>query len=570
MPSSVNLHGGRHFLRLGGMTMDQNRAWIIEQLFKADTDRPDIVQSIFDMARHEVSRDIAIRVRSLAAEKAKEHSLSPLGKEFMKIYWDVMLWLARNKHLDSYMLYLEKNRPPEKRFYQNRRQIMRPVVEAMQDLIDDKLDELFISMPPRVGKTAFSNFLTSFIVGLEPESTNLYCSCNAGVAETFYKGVVEIINDDATYTFNEIFPDAVVAGTNSKEHTLDMGRAKKYPTLRCVSIDQEINGKADCNRFLIGDDLCSGIEEALSPDRLEKKWSVVQNNLIPRQIGRNGKIIWIGTRWSLADPIGKQREILENEPQFKDRKWKAIDLPALDENDESNFDYPNGAGMTTEQYRQRRAVFEREGDLASWDAQYQCTPIERNGQLFDPSLMRFYNGTLPDIEADRIFSFVDVAFGGGDFVAAPVAYQFGEDIYIHDVVYTDADKYISRPMVVNLFQRNSVGSARFEGTKATDEYREWVDNTLRDRGHRLNITSKAASTRKRKEERIFERAPEIRDFYFRDTAHRSPEYAAFMRCLNSFTMTGRNKFDDAPDSLAGLCDMIHRHQRRAVVFDRPF
>ena len=176
------------------------------------------------MARHENSREIAIRVRNLAGEKAKEHALSPSGKEFIKIYWDVMLWLARNKYLDAYLLYLEKNRPVEKRFYQNRRSIMKPVVNAMQDLIDDKLDELFISMPPRVGKTAFSNFLTSFIVGLEPESTNLYCSCNAGVAETFYKGVVEIINDDATYTFNEIFPDAVVAGTNAKEHTQNSRR----------------------------------------------------------------------------------------------------------------------------------------------------------------------------------------------------------------------------------------------------------------------------------------------------------------------------------------------------------
>jgi len=61
--------------------MNEQRAWIIEQLFKADTDRPDIVQSIFDMARHEENRDIAIRARHLAGEKAKEHALSPTGKK---------------------------------------------------------------------------------------------------------------------------------------------------------------------------------------------------------------------------------------------------------------------------------------------------------------------------------------------------------------------------------------------------------------------------------------------------------------------------------------------------------
>jgi len=137
-------------------------------------------------------------------------------------------------------------------------------------------------------------------------------------------------------------------------------------------------------------------------------------------------------------------------------------------------------------------------------------------------------------------------------------------------VFNNGDKFITRPLVVQCFVINSVGSARFEGTKTTDEYREWVDAEVKKRGHRMNITSKAASTRKRKEERIFERAPEIREFYFRDTAHRSPEYALFMRNLHSFTMTGKNKHDDAPDSLAGLCDMIHRAACKPRIIDRPF
>lgn len=540
------------------------------RLLLANRNKIETVRGLFDVARNDGDVELARLVKSIAAEKARVFAMKPSGKEFLTLYWEAMLWLARNRDFDSYLLYLEKNRSPEKRFYQNRRAIMKPLVDAIQELLDDKLDELFISMPPRVGKTAFANFLTTYIVGLDAESTNLYCSCNTGVAETFYKGVCEIIQDDATYTFFEIFPEAKVAGTNAKEHTLDMGRAKKYPTLRCVSIDQEINGKADCSSFLIGDDLCSGIEECLSPERLEKKWSVVQNNLIPRQVGKKGKIIWIGTRWSLQDPIGRQRDILENEPRFATRRWKALDIPALDENEESNFDYPNGMGFSTEQYIQRRAVFERDGDMASWLAQYQAEPIERSGQVFDPNMMRFYNGVLPDREPDRIFSFVDTAFGGGDYVSAPVAYQYGDEVYIHDVVFDNGDKSVTRPRIVECFIANSVGSACFEGTKTTAEYREWVDNKLRERGHRVNIMSKSAPTQKRKEERIFEKSPEIREFYFRDTAHRNNEYAAFMRNLHAFTMTGKNKHDDAPDSLAGLCDMIRRSACKARIIDRPF
>ena len=550
--------------------MKRSNRLLLDKLMKSNLNDPEIVTGIFDIARNENDVKLGRQVREIAAYRAKMNAKGKSGKAFMELYWSIMLWLARSGDFDSFLIYLEKNRPPEKRFYQNRRGVMKQLVDAFQDLLDDKLDELFISMPPRVGKTAFANFLTAYIVGLEPESTNLYCSCNTGIAETYYKGVLEILNDDATYTFFEIFPDAKVAGTNAKEHTLDMGRPKKYPTLRCVSIDQEINGKADCNWFMIGDDLCSGIEEAMSPDRLSKLWSVVQNNLIPRQVGVRGKRVWIGTRWSLYDPIGRQRELLEHEPQFANRRWRAIDIPALNEKDESNFDYPNGMGFTTEQYIQRRAVFERDGDMASWLAQYMAEPIERSGAVFDPNALRYYNGVLPEGEPDRIFSFVDVAFGGGDYVSAPIAYQYGDAVYIHDVVYNNGDKKVTRPLIVSAFIRNNVGSACFEGTKTTDDYRDWIDKKLQESGHRMNITSRAASTRKRKEERIYEKAPEIREFFFIDTAHRTPEYSQFMRNVQSFTVTGANKHDDGPDSLAGLCDMIRRSQRRVRIIDRPF
>lgn len=54
---------------------------------------------------------------------------------------------------DSYLQYLEIKRKPEERFYLPRRKVILRVVQDLQKLVDDELDELFISMPPRVGKT---------------------------------------------------------------------------------------------------------------------------------------------------------------------------------------------------------------------------------------------------------------------------------------------------------------------------------------------------------------------------------------------------------------------------------
>lgn len=53
---------------------------------------------------------------------------------------------------DSYLLALEWDRDEEKKFYAPRRRVLKQVVDAMQDLLDDKLDLLTISMPPGTGK----------------------------------------------------------------------------------------------------------------------------------------------------------------------------------------------------------------------------------------------------------------------------------------------------------------------------------------------------------------------------------------------------------------------------------
>lgn len=555
--------------------MNDDTAKLIEKLFASDTDDVKIVRGIFDLARRDEDIQTARRVRNLATEKTRSHRGRADQKDFIELYWEVMLWLAQND-FDAFMLYLERNRKPQDRFYQPRRKQLKPIVDGIQDLADNKLDQLFISLPPRVGKTTVVSFALLWQMGRNPELSNLYSSYGGYVTKTLYNGMLEFLTDTDTYCFYDVFPKAKLAATDASDLRIDLGRKKKYPSLTCRSIDGALNGGADCAGWLVGDDLIEGIEEAMSIDRLEKKWSLVMNNLFSRQVGQigvngsTGKTILCGTRWSIHDVIGKQTELLKTNPDYANLRWRSVVIPAMDENDESNFDYEMGKGMTTEMYRQRRSAMIEAGRSADWAAQYENAPVERQGQLFDPNDMLFYNGVLPDEEPDRVISYVDPAFGGGDFTSAPVGYVYGDRVYIHDWVYNNGEKNVTIPLVVSAFARNSVGSATFEGTKATAEYKETVDAKLREQGVRVNIMLKAASTRVRKEERIFERAPEIREFYFRDKAHRTPEYDAAMRCLHAFVVQGKNKWDDAPDSLAGLCDMIRRTAKKAVVFQRPF
>ena len=548
---------------------------LIVKIFEKIKKSPEEIETYedaFSWVRHQAENSKAIAHKwnvALREEAARRVAEGVRPEEFFDLYKRTLLFDAPD-HLDSYLLYLEIERKPSERFYQPRRRRLKQIVDALQKMVDGDLDELFISLPPRVGKTTLLMFFVTWLIGRKSEPSNLYSAYSDTITKAFYEGVLEVINDPVTYKWNEVFPNAKVVQTNAQEEKLNINRVKRYASLTCRSLYGTLNGACDCNGFLISDDLIGGIEEALNKDRLIASWGKVDNNLLPRA-KEKAKILWCGTRWSIVDPTGKRIALLTEDESFAGHRYEIINIPALDENDESNFDYDYGVGFSTDFYRKRRASFERNNDIASWLAQYMGVPVEREGTLFEASGFRYYNGQLPDREPDRVFMAVDPAFGGGDFVAAPVCYQYGEDIYVHDVVYNNGDKTVTQPLLVSAVKRNGIKAAQFETTKSTDSYREEVDKMLRDDGTVINITSKAAGTSKSKEERIYDKAPEIREhMIFRETGKRGKEYEQFMQNVFSFVMLGRNKHDDAPDSLAMAMDMAHISAPEFRVFKRFF
>ena len=499
-------------------------------------------EDLFSLCRNIEQEDFAL-AHSTNEELRKKISAAIKRRKnvegFFELYKKTLLFDAPH-FFDSYLLYLEINRKPEERFYQSRRRVLKRVVDALQKLTNDELDELFISMPPRVGKTTILMFFVTWLIGRKSEASNLYSAYSDTVTKAFYNGVLEIINDPVTYLWHDVFPNAKVVQTNSQDETINIDRRKRYPSLTCRSLYGTLNGACDCNGFEISDDLIGGIEEALNKDRLISAWSKVDNNLLPRA-KEKAKILWCGTRWSMIDPAGLRMELLENDERFKNRRYEIINLSALDENDESQFDYDYSVGFSTEYYRMRRASFERNNDMASWNAQYMGEPIERDGALFSPGEFRYYNGVLPDGEPDRIFMAVDPAFGGGDFVASPVCFQYGDDIYVHDVVYDSGDKKVTQPLLAQAVIKHNVAAMQIEANKSTEAYKEGVQEELKKQSRRINLTTKAAPSDKAKYQRIFDKAPDIREMMiFRESGKRSKAYSLFIRsycfriCFNRF------------------------------------
>lgn len=470
---------------------------------------------------------------------------------------DSLVMSARD-YFDDFMSALEFYRPPDQQFWQPRRKHLLEIANALQDLEDDKLDELFLSEPPRVGKTTTIMFFMIWVICRHMELTNIYCSYSKDIAGTFFNGIVEVFTEDMIYALEDIFPTAKIVNTNAETGVINIGRKKRYPNIIMRSITAGLNGLADASGYIVIDDIHSGILEARNPDLLMGTWQVINNNLLSRGKDKT-KILWIGTRWSIYDAISQRLELLESSPELENRRYRVVNVPALNEQDESNFDYPFGLGFSTQKFKEIRAAFEKSDDFASFLASYQGTPIERNGAVFDPEALRYYNGELPEEDPDRIIMVVDPSWGGGDYVSAPCFYQYGDDLFLHDWVFNNKDKFVTEPLVVDCAVKNNVQAMYVEGTRVTGTYAEELDKRFRDLGVRINLqrTTKHWSSQSGKAQRIYDKAPEIISrIVFRDSKHRDKPYQQAMQQLFTFTVESKVKHDDASDSLAMAMVMV--------------
>lgn len=501
-----------------------------------------LMQVCLNLHAEENCISYCLKISKFVKEYAQRLVFQKQDVRFDDLYWQALKFEA--PHLfDSYLLYLEKNREEREKFYAPKRKQLNKhgLIQALQDLEDDKLDILSISMPPGTQKTTLEKFFASWIIGRHPDDFSLFFSHSADITRMYYDGVLDITTNTTEYTWNEIFPDVHLESTNAKRETINFNKYKPFANLQCTSVGAKNAGKVRCNRYLYCDDLIGGIEEALNKNTLDKLWRIYGTDAKQRKMD-GCKEIHIATRWSVHDVIGRLITIYDG-----NSRARFIAVPDIDpETGESNFDYDYN-GFSVEFFHDQELTM----DEISYKCLYKNEPIEREGLLYHDDDIRRYQ-SLPLREPDAIIGICDTKDTGTDYMFLPCTLVYGNDYYCVDCVCDDnADYGVQYENCANLIVNNKMQQCEFEHNNGGGRVGFEVNKLVEEKGWSCNITSNFTSGNK--ETKIIVNADWVKKHVlFKDRAMYKPKdhYGVMMSWLLSYSVKGKNPHDDVPDGWA--------------------
>lgn len=486
--------------------------------------------------------------------------------------------------LESFIYYMERKRSYGKRFYYPRRKTLKTVLQDLEDLENRIIKFYGLSMPSRVGKSTICIFFLAWIALRRPNSHSAMGGHSGILAKGFYKELMNLFTTEE-YTFAELFtywhPEysnkPLPTDKSADEFTITLGDPDRFATVTCRGIDGTWTGAVDVSKdgYLYVDDLVRDREHSLSPSRMENTFQEYLNKMVDRK-NDGARELMVGTLWNVLDPLERLRKQYENDPQYRFRR-----IPALDENDESNFDYEIN-GFSTEYYRDMREKL----DNAEWMAKFMQKPFVREGLLFPDNELRFFNGDFEEdiIDKERkTIAVCDPAFGGADNLSMPVCADFGgKRKYIIDWVYKKGTQAVTVPLIVAAIKKHYITELHIEQNAGGKLMTDSIKAEMKKQNiYFCQIVPYYANTKLPKEEKIKGYSDRVKEIFIflvsrqylaiddRPTYIRSKMYQDAMDEFTMYTSEGKNPHDDASDSITQLAIITDKKATQTVIMSSP-
>lgn len=463
-----------------------------------------------------------------SAHRAKNECLSkPLFDDEMRA---LLVVLAR-KHFWAFCCFWDWG------FFRERRRFLKDVALLFQEVADaydnGQAMNVSVSMPPRAGKSYITSLFAAWWIGTHPTLSVMRNTCTASLFQEFSYITRSMVIDDR---FKVVFPGVRLKKDKQNLDGWSVEQSKQVGYFG-GGVGTNIIGKGA--NLAITDDLYSGMTDALS-EAIQNRTNLWKSSEHNSRMEKNCPEIFIGTRWTKADVIGKAIE--------SGKIHKSISIPALIDGETFCDDV-----KTTEEYL---SIMEEEGaDSLTWMAEYMQEPIEAKGLLLPMSDLMFDKISLDPRAFAYRFAVVDPADKGGDKFAVPFCFvgtsNIGVKVYVVDAVCNTDGIMANSPRVAerchtyaidDLFvEANGVGLASV------------ID--LHDKISTFTELKPFASTEE-KEVRIMSNFEFIkRHFVF--SSNIEGEYKAFLSDLTGYVRGGTNNHrKDAIDVLSRAAEVV--------------
>lgn len=408
----------------------------------------------------------------------------------------------------------------------------------INDFAHGRIKKLMVFVPPQHGKSEISTRrLPAFMLGNNPELNLAIVTYNDTIAKKFNRDIKRIIND---YTYKEIFPNIelpnMLSGYTNSANEFEI-----------------INHKGNCKTIGVGGSLTSQPVDVLIMDDLYKDamsaWSETTRGNIEdwydtvadTRLHNDSQQLIVFTRWHHLDLAGK---LLKNEPD----EWEVIIFEAIKDKIINPIDIRlKGEALWPDKHSLDKLIKSRDRNPHVFESLYQQNPKPIEGLLY--SAFKTYS-ELPNYSIVK--NYTDTADTGTDYLCAIDYIEHNNLKYVIDVLYTQKPNEYTEQALAEQLLRNGVNVSKIESNNGGRAFARNVERLTRNLGNnKTTITWFFQS--KNKEARIKSNSSTVNNTVIMpDNWHvRWPE---FYNHVVNYMAQGKNKHDDAPDTLTGIVE----------------
>lgn len=414
--------------------------------------------------------------------------------------------------------------------------------KKLDDFMNGKIKNLMVFMPPQHGKSEMSTRrLPAKMLGDNPSLKIGMAAYNHTIASKFNRDVQRIIESEE---YQGIYPDTKLGGKflkNSDEFEI----VDKGGSFVSVGIGGSLTSRQI--DIAIMDDLYKDAQSAWS-QTVRQSVQDWYDTVLRTRLHNDSQQLLVFTRWHEEDLAGY---LLRTEPE----NWEVVLFEAIRTDKKHEYDHREvGEALWPERHAIDELLKIKENNPIVFEGLYQQNPTPKEGLLFPESEMKRFEMALLTSEPDGIISVTDTADQGDDDLCQLIGYQYGNDIYIVDVMFTKEPIEVTQPRSAEMLDRYNVKVAHFESNNGGKGYAMKVKELKRGR----TVVKWKATTQNKHTKIIMSSGIVKNNFYFRKDIENHKEYKRYFYELTHYPVNGKVKHDDAADATAMLENAINK------------